>query len=296
MRRYLILLSAGLCCVNVGFAQIQKHFSLSRDRSFDKVSLDFTLPRGTCYITPKSDSDLVSISSNQNIEDYVHSFEKKVRDNTCYVNINLEGKSDEGYGESISYRIFRQRGDEQSQVWKIYLADDMPYDLNLNYGIGDAFVDLSGLSVNDLRIKTASANVNVGFLSDIPNKVEMESFNVKVDLGSVSFRKMYLSRARNVYADVGFGNLYLDYSTPPKMSSEIKASVGAGDLIVAIPSENTPIIVKVKSSMLCRMKLDKSFKEIDDDVFVNEAYHPGAPDLLTFKVDVSMGNIIFKTK
>jgi len=290
------MLSVGFFCVNQAFAQIHKHFSLDKDKSFDKVSLNFSLPKGTCYITPKSDSDLVSISSNQNIEDYVHSFEKKVKDNTCILNIDLQGKSDEGYSESISYRLFRQKGDEESQVWKIYLAEGTPFDLDLNYGIGDAFVDLSGLSVNDLKIKTGSANVNVGFLTDKPNKVEMQSFSVKVDLGSVSFRKMYLSNARNVYANVGFGNLYLDYSTSPKVSSEINASVGAGDLIVAIPSDATPIIVKVKSSMLCRMKFDDSFKEIDDDVYVNEAYHPDAKNLLTFKVDVSMGNIIFKTK
>ena len=134
--------------------------------------------------------------------------------------------------------------------------------------------------------------MNGGF----PIGVDMDSFQVKVDLGSVNFRKMYLSRAKHVYADIGFGNLVLDYSSPPKVKSEINASVGAGDLIVLIPRGNIPIIVKVKSSMLCRTRMDESFKEIQEDVFVNEAYHAEARNLLTFKVDVSMGNIIFKTK
>jgi len=296
MRRCLILLSAILFCVNNGFSQLQKHFSLNPDKTFDRVNLTFSLPSGTCYITPRSDSELVSISSNESIENYVHSFEKKIRDNTCYLNIDLEGKSNDGYGESISYKIFRRSDEESSQVWKIYLAENTPYDLDLKYGIGDAFIDLSGLSINDLKIKTGSANVNVGFISDSPNRIDMDSFRVKVDLGSVNFRKMYLSRAKNVYADIGFGNLILDYSSAPKVKSEINASVGAGDLIVLIPSGNIPIIVKVKSSMLCRTKMDNSFTEIEEDVFVNEAYHANASNLLTFRVDVSMGNIIFKTK
>ena len=296
MRRYLILLSAGMLCADLAYSQVKTHFILPKEKTFDKVDLTFTLPKGTCYLTPKSDSEALSIVSNQDIENYVHSFEKKIRDRTCVANINLEGKSDDGYGESISYRIFKNSGDEGNQVWKIYLTENIPYKLDLNFGIGDTFIDLSGLSISDLKIKTGSANLNVGFISDVPNQIDMNVFNVKVDLGSVNFRKMYLSNAKSVIADVGFGNLYLDYSTAPKVKSEIRASVGAGDLIVIVPSGQTPIIVNVKSSMLCRTKISADFKEIRSNVYVNEAYHPDARNLMTFNVDVSMGNIIFKSR
>lgn len=296
MRRYLILLSLGFLCSNWAFSQVKTHFNLPKEKTFDKVDLSFTLPKGTCYLAPKADADPVSILSNENIENYVHSFEKKIRDRVCVTTIDLEGKSDDGYGESISYRLFKNSGDEGNQVWKIYLTNDIPYKLDLNYGIGDAFIDLSGLSVTNLKIKTGSANLNVGFISEVANQVDMDNFNVKVDLGSVNFRKMYLSNAKEVNASVGFGNLFFDYSQAPKVKSEIKASVGAGDLIVIVPSKQIPIIVKVKSSMLCRTKIGADFKEIRENVYVNEAYHPDASDLMTFNVDVSMGNIIFKSK
>ena len=67
-------------------------------------------------------------------------------------------------------------------------------------------------------------------------------------------------------------------------------------MVIAVPTDNTPVLVKVRSSMLCQVKLASSFVEIEDDIYVNEYYKADARNLLTFKVDGSMGNIIFKEK
>ena len=104
------------------------------------------------------------------------------------------------------------------------------------------------------------------------------------------------SNARYVFANVGFGDLFLDFSEGTETRCDVKASVGAGDLVIAIPTDHTPVLVKVRSSMLCQVKLASSFEEIEDDIYVNEYYKPDARNLLTFKVDASMGNIIFKEK
>ncbi len=296
MRRYLIPLSLGVLYSTLSYSQVKKQFSVKKESHFETVNFSFNLPSGTCYLSPKQNVDPINVYSNQEIGNYQHNFKKEINNQVYYVDINLEERESDSYGQSVSHSIFTKANQAESQLWKIYLSDDTNYDLNLHYGIGDAYLDLSGLAINKLHIQTGSANVNVGYLSEVANQVKMDTFQVKVDLGSLQIRRMDLSNASNVIADVGFGDLYLDYSVASKNKCQVVASVGAGDLVVAVPASSTPVIVKVEDSFLCRVKLAKGFKEIRDNVYVNGAYNASAENLMTFNLDVSMGNIIFKEK
>ena len=80
------------------------------------------------------------------------------------------------------------------KVWKMYLTDTKPYFLELNYGVGNANIDLSGLAIKNLKIITGSADVNVGYYSALENQIDMDTFFVKVDLGSVNVKNLNLSQ------------------------------------------------------------------------------------------------------
>jgi hypothetical protein len=95
-------------------------------------------------------------------------------------------------------------------------------------------------------------------------------------------------------ADVGFGNMTLDFRSRPLVSNKIKGSVGAGNLTILLPSSDTPVLVKIKDSWLCSVKIPEQFKKISENTFANVAYTKDAKNSLTFDLDVSMGNIIFK--
>jgi hypothetical protein len=134
----------------------------------------------------------------------------------------------------------------------------------------------------------------VGYYSSLENQIDMDTFFVKVDLGSVNVKNVNFSRSRFVVADVGFGNMTLDFSNKPLVDNKIKGSVGAGNLVIILPSEDTPVLVKIQDSWLCSVKVPKSLKKIGANTFANAAYSPGAHNSLTFDLDVSMGNIVFK--
>jgi hypothetical protein len=95
-------------------------------------------------------------------------------------------------------------------------------------------------------------------------------------------------------ADVGFGNMTLDFRSKPTVSNKIKGSVGAGNLVILLPAADTPVLVKIKDSWLCSVRIPDQFKKISENVFANAAYKDDAKNSLTFDLDVSMGNIIFK--
>jgi hypothetical protein len=179
------------------------------------------------------------------------------------------------------------------KLWKMYLTDTKPYLLELNYAMGNAHVDLSGLAIKKLKINTGSADVMVGY-STLENQVDMDTFSVKVDLGSLNVKNLNLSRTKYMIADVGFGNMLLDFSNTPVVANRIIGSVGAGNLVIILPSDETPTLVKIKDSWLCSVRMPETLKRISENTYANSAYKKDSKIGLTFDLDVSMGSIIFK--
>ena len=117
------------------------------------------------------------------------------------VNYEFYEEKSEGIGKKISSGMFSSSSSEKDHMTNIYLSQETPFQLNLNYGIGDAKIDLSGLAVEQVKIKTGSADVNVSCLSGQLNRVEMDTFYVKVDMGELNIDQMNLSNAKNIIAD-----------------------------------------------------------------------------------------------
>jgi hypothetical protein len=93
---------------------------------------------------------------------------------------------------------------------------------------------------------------------------------------------------------VGFGNMFLDFSNKPTVSNHVIGSVGAGNLIIQLPNEEVPVMVKINDSWLCSINLCKSLKKVGSNKYANAAYSKNSKDALTFDLDVSMGKIVFK--
>ncbi len=294
MWRYIFFLGL-VCVVGTSSAQIQKHFKIERSNRHKSVTLNYASCSGVCYISSGESDEPITVYSDRDIDEFNHTFNKITYNNNLEINLNLESKNKQTFSQSISNKVFSTNRLEDN-LWKVYLAEDLPYDLNFVFGVGSAFIDLSGLNINNFSVRTGSADVNIGYLTHIPNPVVMDSFNIKVDLGNVIVRKLYLSRAKHIYAEVGFGSMQLDLAEPPTVPSNVYASVGAGTLEILIPKNDCSIIVKIKDSMLCNVQLTKSFKLISENVYVNEAYDESAVNQLAFEIDVSFGNIIIKEK
>jgi hypothetical protein len=295
MRKKIWLTYCGVAIVGLAFGQLKKQFTVEDVASCENIRLCLRANSGNCYIKPSQNTEILNVFSNQTETSYAHNFRKEVKGKTCEVLLNLEETQAEGISQTISTRFFgasdKPVGDK---LWKMYLTDAKPYFLELNYGIGNANIDLSGLAIKNLKVNTGSADVNVGYYSSLENQIDMDTFFVKVDLGSVNVKNLNMSRARYMIADVGFGNMTLDFSSKPLVSNKIKGSVGAGNLTILLPSNDTPVLLKIKDSWLCSVKMPEQFKKVSENVFANAAYTKDAKNSLTFDLDVSMGNIVFK--
>lgn len=280
--------------------QIKKQFTVDSPEFCTGVDLRLKSKIGNCFIRPSQNEDILNIYSNQDLDEYGHSFQKEMTaSGVCMVNLTLEQQNQKGVGQMISSQVFGGNDKVSDKMWKVYLSDTKPYSLDLVYGLGSANVDLSGLAIKRLKINTGSADVNVSYNAGIENKVVMDTFFVKVDVGTLNVRQVNLSRSKLMLADVGFGNMLLDFSNRPTQDHHVVGSVGAGNLVIILPDEDIPVFIKINESWLCSLSLSKSLQRIGENTFANAAYeqnqnNPGKT--LTFDLDVSLGKIIFKER
>ncbi len=278
------------------YGQIKKHYTVENSNSFDKIDLTLSGGSGTCYIRPTPNINPVNIYGKSESNTIGPSCESVLDNRTQRVKVNFtKGNISESSTKKVAFNVFSNDKGSKEDQWHVYLSKKKPIRLNLNYGMGNAYVDLSGLSIEKLNITTGSADVSVGYISGQYNQQEMDTFCIRVDLGELEARQIALSNAKTIIANVGFGSLYLDFTNKNFVKSNVNATVGAGNLIVTANESMNPMIIYIQDSPLCRVKIPQSFTEIRKNVFVNSQYHQDAENLITFNIDVTMGNIIFKT-
>jgi hypothetical protein len=163
MQKKFWLTGWAIAIVGVACGQIKKQFTVEDSPSCENISLTLKANSGNCYIKPSQNPEILNVYSNQSESSFAHNFRKEIKGKTCEVVLNLEEVQAEGLSQTISTRFFgpsdKPSGDK---LWKMYLTNSKPYLLELNYGVGNANVDLSGLAVKKLKINAGSADVNVG--------------------------------------------------------------------------------------------------------------------------------------
>ena len=279
-------------------AQLKKFYSLKDNVAFDTVRLSFQAASGSCYFKNTSGSSPLNIFGNPDLDKINPSYQTEIRNNTCNVNLKLEEYQSSTLDDGFSFSSFFTGGTpSQKKVtkdyWKVYLSDNKIYDLNLQYGIGDAYLDFSGTAISRVKINTGNANVKVGYSMEDVNPIEMDTFMVKVDLGSLDAEKINFMNASHVIAEVRVGNATLDFNEGRNKKCNVQASVGAGNLEIILPDNDVPVIIYVGDSPMCGVKLAKGYEEVEKNTYVNMSYRADAENLMTFKVDVTFGRVNF---
>src|SRR5687768_13649346 len=166
MQKSFWLAICGIALVGTALGQIKKQFTVENTPACDNIKLHLRASSGNCYIKPSQNPEILNVYSNQDESSYSHNYRKETKGKTCEVFLNLEEVYAEGVGQTISTKMFgNTEKSSANKLWKMYLTDSKPYVLELNYAVGNAHIDLSGLSIKKLKINTGSADVNVSYNS-----------------------------------------------------------------------------------------------------------------------------------
>ncbi len=293
MLRLTIMAGVSLLVSVSVLGQLKKFYSLKESCAYDTV--DFYLKAGVanCLIQRFGDNkNPLSIYGNPDLEKINPSFQNRTADNTAYVGLILNEYNSSTFRDHFSFAMLRNSKD--NDFWKIDLSGDKVYRLDLNYGFGNADINLTGSSVQKFKMKLGSADIYVGYEEGSENPVKMDTFYIKADFGSVIVKHMELARAKHVITKIGFGNVLLDFEKELLEKCVVDASVGAGNLEIILPKEKMPVILYIKDSPLCSVKLAEGFEEVERNVFVNRAYEVDAENQLIFNIDVALGHVRFQ--
>jgi len=295
MLRYVLLCTSFLLCSVSLLAQLKKFYTLRESVHFDTVSFHLDASSGNSYIRNYSHHvDPLVIYGNPDLEKINPSFQTQIDGRLCKALLKLDTYNAHDFGDGFSFVISRKEKEEDGDYWKVLVNDDKVYQFRMNYGVGNTEVNLSNVKAQKLWLNTGSANVRILYDKDRPNKIAMDTFFVKVDLGTLFTENLRNAHAGTFIADIGFGSAILDFSGKSATRAlQCNAKIGAGALDVKIPNASCPVIIHMNNSPFCGIQMAEGFEEVEKNVFVNPSYNAHAPDLMTFNIDLSVGTISF---
>ena len=179
MQKVLLLCAVvGLSGLNL-LGQTKKHFTVKDDVACEKVNFYLNASSGTCEIRTRHRQIPINIMGLHNEEYITSEFGQDRANGFLNAWLNLKDNGKEGFSTKLS-KIFGRKTTDDNNYWNIYFSDYKQYNLDLTYGVGKAYVDLSDIAVENLKINSGNAHVKVGYLSKVQNKMEMDTFLVNV--------------------------------------------------------------------------------------------------------------------
>ncbi|RMF07903.1 MAG: hypothetical protein D6762_06650, partial [Candidatus Neomarinimicrobiota bacterium] len=112
----------------------------------------------------------------------------------------------------------------------------VPSRYKLNFGMGDADLDFTGLAVRSLLLDCGMSDVDL--VVGEPNTVPCDSVVLKSGLGDLRSEGLGYLQAKTVRLDVGLGSATIDMRGHTRSSTTIDADVGLGGLHLVLPTHS----------------------------------------------------------
>ncbi|MFI5245112.1 MAG: hypothetical protein ACHQQR_07805, partial [Gemmatimonadales bacterium] len=108
----------------------------------------------------------------------------------------------------------------------------VPMDLSLDLGAVEAELQLGGLRLTDLSLRSGAADVTVRF--DRPNPERLRTMTLQVGAAQVKLFDVANSGASRINAEVGAGALTIDFGGALQRDVEVTATLAAGGLTLNV--------------------------------------------------------------
>lgn len=173
-------------------------------------------------------------------------------------------------------------------------------DLHLDLGVGASRLDFSGLSLRNVQVRSAFADVMIDYRA--PNQIAMDEMDLHVTKGDIILKQPELARARliSIQNDMGDTKILLGDTQLPQTRITIHAGMGSCTLIV---DAQHPTKVVIKGNLFSDQEVSGSFEAQAGQVFVNEAYQThcehngkGCPHATHIVCNLDLGSIAVMEK
>jgi hypothetical protein len=288
-----LYLSFLMSCGSILFssAQLVREFRAPEKTGFDLVHLEFSSYKSFTQVKRVKSAEPVYIHGHLSKTNILPTFSHQIKNGvleTALVHKNVES---ENLGKSISSKLFSSSDTDFDHSWDLGLASNFLYHLDFNLGMGRSDFDLAQLPVSQLKVKSASSDVFIHYGINAPNQVQMDTLLVTLNMGSVAIEKANFTNAKMMIFEVNYGSINLNFSDGMSSSCKVIAAVGAGTLNLQLPPDSFPVILRMKTTGMCKTTLPKYLRSIDKETFVTKGYKPSDPRLIELTLDVGVGSL-----
>lgn len=176
----------------------------------------------------------------------------------------------------------RHRG--RGNTLDLQLGPDVPLNLDVQFGAGEAAMDLGGLTLQNLKIATGASRADVRFSK--PTVGACESMELQVGAAQMNVQALGNASPKQLEVQGGAGEVNLDLTGAWRNDMTGKFSLGMGGLNLKVPRG---LGLRVhKNSMLASFEAADMVKQ--GDVWVSQGYD-AAKRHLDIAVDAAFGSI-----
>lgn len=176
--------------------------------------------------------------------------------------------------ESVGRHVRIGRGDRGGNL-DLFLSDEVPMNLTMDFGAVSADLDLGGLRLTELEIATGASRTVLNISE--PNRERMR--HASLDIGAAEFTALGLGNLNtsSLEVDAGVGDITLEFSGDLQRDMEVSIDMGLGSLELRIPE-----------GVGVRLKKDTFLVSIDTEGLVKRGDAFFSPDYETADVRINL--------
>ena len=211
-------------------------------------------------------------------------YDYSVRNRIGYMDLTL-GQGENGENESQNKKF--HFADLKSGDWSLRFSDAIPISFDLELGVGQGDLNLSGLQVKDLNLSTGASDVCLAF--DEPNRSMIENLNIEAGVSKFEGRNLGNANFRHFRFQGGVGTFKLDFGGETDHEVDLDVQVGMGLLTMIIPS-SIGARVSYEKNWISRVDCPDDFSPNGDTEFVSSNYD-SAKGKMIIRIESGVGSV-----
>ncbi|MBC8467816.1 MAG: hypothetical protein H8D58_04450 [Candidatus Marinimicrobia bacterium] len=176
--------------------------------------------------------------------------------------------------------------DDYHNALDFQLAKDIPTDLQMDFGLGEATIDLSDLSLSYFEIDCGLGEVNLEL--NKPNNIICERVSISSGLGEFNGIGLGNLNTKKFNLDVGLGAAMIDLRGKYDEDMDLSIDVGLGALELILP-KNVNIKLRIDHSFLSSVDVDGLLSK-GNDKYVSKDWDNARPTI-TGDISVGIGSV-----
>jgi hypothetical protein len=163
--------------------------------------------------------------------------------------------------ESMHKIGIRRQG--HSNTLRVAFNNSVPLDLDLNTGVGNTQLSLSGLKIARIRFESGVGGGRMSVYE--PNSISCESITIKNGVGRIEAVGLGNLNFRELEFEGGVGGANLDFTGEWKQNADVRIEVGVGGVNVVMPRD-VGVRLESEKHFLSGMHLER-FQQRDSYYF-----------------------------